>query len=341
LIAEVRAGGQLRIYVYPDPVAMTPLLFLDYDSLDADPESCRRYFVYSDQIATPCLIEEESGGEVWRAGIQPYGRAEIASGAKIQFDLRFPGHYFDVETGLHYNRFRHYDPGLGRYLESDPWGIAGGYNLYAYRANPLLQVDVRGLGEEDKTQPGAPHPDCEATRRQLTPEEQEAANALVSITRGLAQNMIDNEDVGRGPVLTGVVDTRFPEDGPFFGQNTGIPDDLHPVLRARLDQHNQNIEDGLVSPSPTAGTPGDHSEINALDQALKNRDRRTGQQSTDDDLNDMIGHNVNLKNGSVANDDGTRTKIPAGTGCPPRCDNCRPITDGMTMVDQNGQPTDE
>ena len=40
-------------------------------------------------------------------------------------------------------------PGLGRYLQSDPWGIAGGYNLYAYRLNPLLEVDVRGLGEEN------------------------------------------------------------------------------------------------------------------------------------------------------------------------------------------------
>jgi RHS repeat-associated protein len=149
LIAEMAPSGRLRLYLYADPLALTPLLFLDYDSVDAPPESCHRYFVFSDQIGTPCLIEDEKRAEVWRARIEPFGRAEISANAKIEFNLRFPGHYFDAELGLHYNRFRYYDPALGRYLQSDPWGLAGGYNLYAYRPNPLLDVDVRGLGEEE------------------------------------------------------------------------------------------------------------------------------------------------------------------------------------------------
>jgi len=149
LIAEVQSNGQLRLYIYADPLAATPLMFIDYDSVEAAPESGRRYFIFTDQIGTPCLIEDESGNEVWRARIEPYGQAHIASDAKIIFNLRFPGHYFDSELGLHYNRFRYYDPALGRYIQSDPWGIAGGYNVYAYRTNPLLKVDVRGLGEEN------------------------------------------------------------------------------------------------------------------------------------------------------------------------------------------------
>jgi RHS repeat-associated protein len=149
LIAELQPNGQLRLYIYADPLAVTPLMFLDYESMDAPPESGRRYFIFTDQIGTPCLIEDERGTEVWRARTEPYGRAQVASGAKINFNLRFPGHYFDSELGLHYNRFRYYDSTLGRYIQSDPWGIAGGYNLYSYRSNPLLDVDVRGLGEED------------------------------------------------------------------------------------------------------------------------------------------------------------------------------------------------
>jgi RHS repeat-associated protein len=163
LIAEVDPNGRLRLYIYPDPLALTPFLFLDYDSIDAPPELCRRYFVFANQIGTPCLIEDEKGAEVWRARVEPFGRAEIASGATLEFNLRFPGHYFDAELSLHYNRFRYYDPALGRYLQSDPWGIAGGPNVYGYRLNPLLQVDVRGLGEEEQPPSKPPEPDEEPT----------------------------------------------------------------------------------------------------------------------------------------------------------------------------------
>lgn len=146
LAAEIDADGRLRLYVYADALALTPLLFLDYESVDAPPESGRRYFVFSDQIGTPQRIEDESGREVWRADVSPYGHADVTVDGSMEFNLRFPGHYFDQELGLHYNRFRYYDPTLGRYLQSDPVGILGGLNVYAYHPNPLERVDVRGLG---------------------------------------------------------------------------------------------------------------------------------------------------------------------------------------------------
>jgi RHS repeat-associated protein len=180
LIAEVHADGSFRLYLYADPLAMTPLIFLDYDSLQASPESGRRYFIFTDQIGTPCLVEDESGAEVWRAGIEPFGDAKVAAGAKIEFNLRFPGHYLDPELGLHYNRFRHYAPRLGRYLQSDPWGIAGGYNLYAYRSNPLLQVDVRGLGEENLKK-GDPCTDEEGNVKPAKPGDDAQRDAIAKV----------------------------------------------------------------------------------------------------------------------------------------------------------------
>ena len=59
--------------------------------------------------------------------------------------IRFQGQWHDVETGLHYNRFRYYDPEVGRFIHQDPIGLLGGYNLYQYAPNPSEWVDPFGL----------------------------------------------------------------------------------------------------------------------------------------------------------------------------------------------------
>jgi RHS repeat-associated protein len=148
LAAERDESGRVRVYIYADHFAMVPLMFVDYPSASAEPADGRCYYVHTDQIGTPILVEDATGQAVWSARIEPYGLAVIDSQSTISFNIRFPGHYHDAETGLHYNRFRSYSPELGRYLQSDPIGLAGGFNLYAYcRSNPLVHADVRGLAE--------------------------------------------------------------------------------------------------------------------------------------------------------------------------------------------------
>ena len=61
--------------------------------------------------------------------------------------LRLPGQYFDEESGLHYNRYRYYDPHCARYISQDPIGLAGGENAYSYVANPISRIDPLGLNE--------------------------------------------------------------------------------------------------------------------------------------------------------------------------------------------------
>ncbi len=145
LIAEIFPDGRLRVYVYPDAFALVPILFLDYENVDADPTTGRRYHVYTDHLGCPELVLDDAGHTAWRARIDPYGTAHVDVGHDFHQPLRWPGHYFDAETGLHENRFRTYSPELGRYLQSDPEGTAGGLNLYAYNDNPLRSVDLRGL----------------------------------------------------------------------------------------------------------------------------------------------------------------------------------------------------
>jgi RHS repeat-associated protein len=66
--------------------------------------------------------------------------------AEFVYNPRFPGQYYDAETGLNYNYFRDYDPATGRYIESDPIGIYGGPSTYAYvDGDPLGLVDPTGL----------------------------------------------------------------------------------------------------------------------------------------------------------------------------------------------------
>ena len=91
--------------------------------------------------------------------MEPFGEVSILT-EEIENPLRFPGQYFDAETGLHYNYFRDYDPSTGRYIESDPIGLDGGLNTYLYaESNPLLLVDPYGLlSSKKKDLLGGPPP---------------------------------------------------------------------------------------------------------------------------------------------------------------------------------------
>ena len=111
------------------------------------------YYVHTDQLGTPRAVSDSVTGKVvWRWGGEPFGanapnERPDGDGVNFVFNLRFPGQYFDVETGLSYNYYRYYDPIIGRYVTSDPSGLAGGLNTYGYvNANPTTYMDPLGLG---------------------------------------------------------------------------------------------------------------------------------------------------------------------------------------------------
>ncbi|MBY0266581.1 MAG: DUF2778 domain-containing protein [Burkholderiales bacterium] len=111
----------------------------------------KMYFVHTDHLNTPRLITSDTGQPVWRwDNDDPYGNnapnENPAGAGQFICNLRLPGQYFDAELNTHYNYFRDYDPATGRYVQSDPIGLTGGINTYAYVGNnPLLFSDPSGL----------------------------------------------------------------------------------------------------------------------------------------------------------------------------------------------------
>lgn len=119
-------------------------------------EGTSQYYVHADHLDTPRVVTNAVNTIVWRWDSDPFGffpAAEDPDGNSQLFtlNLRFPGQYFDKETNLHYNYYRDYDPQTGRYVQSDPIGIEGGINTYAYvDSDPLALVDPFGLAHKKK-----------------------------------------------------------------------------------------------------------------------------------------------------------------------------------------------
>jgi RHS repeat-associated protein len=102
-----------------------------------------QYFVAPDHLGAPHQITDSGGNVVWFWDHDPFGNG--APTGTFGYNLRFPGQFYDQQTGLHYNYYRDYDPAKGRYLESDPIGLAGGTNTYAYvGSSPVNGTDSSG-----------------------------------------------------------------------------------------------------------------------------------------------------------------------------------------------------
>ncbi|MFF5767786.1 RHS repeat-associated core domain-containing protein [Streptomyces tanashiensis] len=114
----------------------------------------RRFFaIVTDLVGSPTELVSADGSLAWRARSTAWGATQWNTNSTAYTPLRFPGQYFDPETGLHYNFNRYYDPEVGRYLSPDPLGIAPSINHYSYVVNPFVLSDPLGLAacEPDPT----------------------------------------------------------------------------------------------------------------------------------------------------------------------------------------------
>jgi len=104
------------------------------------------YYYGNDRLGMPQILTDLTNTVVWEAVYDPFGEADINPNSSVVSNFRFPGQYFDSETGLHYNYHRYYDPATGRYITPDPIALEGGINIYDYVLNnPVNLGDSFGL----------------------------------------------------------------------------------------------------------------------------------------------------------------------------------------------------
>nr|WP_323055811.1 RHS repeat-associated core domain-containing protein [Pseudomonas lurida] len=120
-----------------------------------DPKETKAYHYQLDHLGTPQELTAPDGEIVWSTHYRACGEISRLDIGKVDNPLRFQGQYFDQESGLHYNRYRYYNPDIGRYLTPDPVKLAGGINAYLYVPNPTGWIDPLGLSCKIGNCPGS------------------------------------------------------------------------------------------------------------------------------------------------------------------------------------------
>jgi RHS repeat-associated protein len=149
LIAESDESGNISTTYGWHPqrsVNTDPIFKRDHQGATAT-----EHYYHNDHAGTPQKLTNAQGEITWAAYADAFGRTTVDTGITPQStpattnNLRFAGQYDDSETGLHHNGLRDYDPSTGRYLQTDPIGLAGGLNTYAYvEGDPVNFIDPTG-----------------------------------------------------------------------------------------------------------------------------------------------------------------------------------------------------
>jgi RHS repeat-associated protein/uncharacterized repeat protein (TIGR02543 family) len=223
------------------------------------------YYIHADHLGTPRkIIRPGDNKVVWSWESEAFGNSlpdQNPSGlGNFVFNLRFPGQYYDQETGLFYNGFRDYDPQTGRYSESDPIGLNGGINTYAYvRGNPVNLIDPLGLSGQAKgirwpSSPFFPNP---AEVRERASQMQKAwgqfcENIKGMFNEGTSPEIDPKEIAGKTPTQIDQIAKDkglIPKGNPESGNGAYID----PVTGE------QRV---LTHPEPDSGCSGPHCHVN-------------------------------------------------------------------------------
>ena len=184
LLTEYQPNGAIiREYVYlnGEPLVLLEPLGSAHEVL----------YLQTDHLGTPRMATDSGGTAVWKWESDPFGTTAAdtdpdGNGTPVTVNLRFPGQYYDQETGLHYNYWRYQDPNTGRYLTADPLGLRAGPNLYTYvHNNPARWIDPLGLDVTTCLYPGfPPHIGLGVNTSDTTGRRTDGTSDLIDIING-------------------------------------------------------------------------------------------------------------------------------------------------------------
>jgi len=225
-------------------------------------------------VGTPIALINQAGGIDWAASFDPWGNIQQEYNPHgIEQNIRLPGQYHDRETDLYYNRFRYYDRKIGAYINQDPIGLAGGWNLSAYvNGDPLQRIDPVGLewvlGDtfpRDSSDPNSP------LNRQTIycDDEQPKINTRSSGRCEEALKTVPSHEQSH-------LDDALKEKPNICKGNKGITQIGNTSTDARLDSerraHELNLrqlQDALKNPPPGCSKPFLEGSIRVIEESLE------------------------------------------------------------------------
>ncbi|MFJ8845093.1 RHS repeat-associated core domain-containing protein [Streptomyces cyaneofuscatus] len=164
-----------------DHDGVQPVTQVERRLVDRSEVDHRFFAIITDLIGTPRELVDEQGEVAWHTRATLWGATSWNRDAGAYTPLRFPGQYYDPESGLHYNRHRHYDPETGRYLSPDPLGLGPAPNAVTYVDDPTRWIDPLGLE-------GCPHRGGQHRHSVALGVNQEPDNASNSLAAHLRAN---------------------------------------------------------------------------------------------------------------------------------------------------------